>query len=513
MKHFGFLRAAAALLALMMLALIPAASLADVSVVSEQALERSAYLGDASNTYYIRVDGGYALFDAEGNQLSDVYSDITATAGGQYFRVVNESGLNNRGMLDCNGQLILPLAYGDIDVINADWILAYVLEETTDDNGDYHDSSNNQYNMSVIDVYYQGVKIGSLTRADLLQNRSIAAHGKYLYVRLTSETGYYLSSSFERTEFEGDYFSTSEFEEEYRKGVFHRPTAQQAFVSTCTLTAEDVEQAVWYDDKGNFVDLQGNVISEGKTPGIEYNSVSFYGNYFMSRSNDGKGIVALDGTEILEPVYDDLGGSAWQYFASGYQVAMRDGKLVYLNLAGEITASAEYPISSSDYRGFYNNAPFVTVDNLGQKIVITAEAGELPQRYQDAGYPQAGQRILAVKLDDAWGVIDLQGNTVIPFVFRNAPEISDDGTLVMGNVDGTYTMYHLAYTEEPAPVAEPEADGSWACPTCGETVTSNFCPNDGTARPAEIPTCSNCGYQVTDGNVPNFCPECGAQFE
>lgn len=43
------------------------------------------------------------------------------------------------------------------------------------------------------------------------------------------------------------------------------------------------------------------------------------------------------------------------------------------------------------------------------------------------------------------------------------------------------------YASAPAPAAQdaPAADEGWACPSCGETVTTNFCPNDGTAKPEE----------------------------
>ena len=42
-----------------------------------------------------------------------------------------------------------------------------------------------------------------------------------------------------------------------------------------------------------------------------------------------------------------------------------------------------------------------------------------------------------------------------------------------------------AETEVPAADEAPVEDGSWVCPSCSETVTTNFCPNDGTAKPEE----------------------------
>lgn len=487
MRHAGFLKTALVVALTLALALTPALSLAEVNIVSEQSFDRSPDLNDATNTYIGRVDRNYALFDVEGKQLSDVYGYMSGKSSGLFQVVANEDNVNGMGLLDRDGQLIIPMAYGQIEVESEKWILAIVLEETSEEPYDYRALlGSGMYRIVTADVYFEGQKIGTLERADLA-DCSINAHGSFLSVRKVDRSGYYLNSSFERTEVSADEFSYSEFENVYKQGIFHRASGQQAFVEGCTLTPEDVEQSVWYDDNGNFIDLQGNVISQGKTEGQEYNYVYYDGgDYFRTKSNDGVGLATLDGVEVLPPVYDAVGGSGnGTYFLSGYEAVMKDGKLSYVDLAGNVTASVEYQMSESDYRGFYSNAPFVTVDNLGQKVVITATAGELAQRYQDAGYPQAGQRVLPVKLNDVWGVIDLNGNEVIPFVFRNQPEISDDGTVVVGSLtEGGYKMYVLEIFED-APIVAPVADDGWVCPNCSETITTNFCPNDGTAKPAE----------------------------
>ena len=48
----------------------------------------------------------------------------------------------------------------------------------------------------------------------------------------------------------------------------------------------------------------------------------------------------------------------------------------------------------------------------------------------------------------------------------------------------------------------------WVCPNCASQSTGNFCPNCGTARPAEGWTCPNCGEDNEDSY--NFCANCGA---
>ena len=59
---------------------------------------------------------------------------------------------------------------------------------------------------------------------------------------------------------------------------------------------------------------------------------------------------------------------------------------------------------------------------------------------------------------------------------------------------------------EPVVTEAHAGDDGWTCPTCGETVTSNFCPNDGTAKPEDASwVCPSCGETVTT----NFCPNDG----
>ncbi|MCH5286985.1 MAG: zinc ribbon domain-containing protein [Christensenellaceae bacterium] len=90
---------------------------------------------------------------------------------------------------------------------------------------------------------------------------------------------------------------------------------------------------------------------------------------------------------------------------------------------------------------------------------------------------------------------------------------ADLATIVSGiqiSVGESVTDYHDATPYAAAAVTAaqeaPAASEGWVCPACGETVTSNFCPNDGTAKPEdENWVCPECGETVTT----NFCPNDG----
>lgn len=65
----------------------------------------------------------------------------------------------------------------------------------------------------------------------------------------------------------------------------------------------------------------------------------------------------------------------------------------------------------------------------------------------------------------------------------------------------------------------PPVPGEWMCGNCGTlNHEGQFCTNCGIRRPADMEApvvkCSKCGWKPQDPyNIPNFCPECGAQFE
>lgn len=535
---------------------LSASALADVKVESVTEMERSIYISSATNCYYKRVDGGYQIFDVDGNALSAAYPDLSAKWNGLYYEYRFEGGLNTTGLLDAKGQVLTEPIYGEITFNGESWAMAYVLEPTTETKGDFKDSDNNQYMVKRTDVLYEGRVIGSFTRDEFNPSLRWGTTGKYLYVRTTSDSGFYISRHFDIVRVDKD-FNSSEFSSVYKKGVFHNPTQQWAFTAGCTLTEEDVTYSVTYDDqKDALIDLQGNVVKTG----IVYDSVYPRGEYFQIRMNGLYGIMDNKGNVIAQPVYDNIPYSN-RFFDNDYQTAVTpEGHLHFIDKQGNVTAKAEYPLSQSDYKGSGYSADFAVVNNMGKYIVFTAAKGQLPEMYEDFSTPHAHHQILCVQKDGKWGAIDVNGNVVLPFIFRYSPTVSADSTLVYGFDDeNNKFLYKLSFADESAAPAtwtetktsgadaeapvladgawecscgaintgkfcaecggkKPEAapapadDGSWGC-VCGSVNTGKFCPECGAKKPeAPVePQCASCGYKP-EGTAPKFCPECGSKF-
>lgn len=399
---------------------MPVLASAEAKLVDTQTFARSITLGRASDTYVTREDWRDTLRAMDGTALSESYADISAQEKGLYYEVANENGVNQTGLMDAAGTLLIPMTYSDFTYVGNGWVVAVTLEETTDEKSDYRAMfGGGHYNVVRGDIYYGAQKMAEMNREETT-GASMEVYGAYLFVRLDKSSGFYLKTDGTRTEFTGDSFSRGEYEEIYKQGVYHHPTAQFAFVPECTLTADEVSRSVWYDAKtGNFLDLQGNVLREAVQDGKPlYDSVRYYG-----------------------------GDYAGLLFEGGYQAALEGGKLRFLTPDGQVSASVDYELKENDWKGLTNNAPMIYAEMNGKISVFTATRGELPTQYEEAARGQAGQELLAVKQDGLWGCIGMDGEVVVPFVMKYAPEISFDGRYVVGSTAEGYQLFTISYGE------------------------------------------------------------------
>lgn len=496
----------AAWMLLAVMAALPVCALAEAELSGSHAVEGLTGLHPVNGSYAARLDGGdtFAVFSPGGDQLSAAYRQIDVRSDMPYYMVTTQQ--NTHGLVDGSGREVVPAVYDDVRFINDHWSLGLMLE-----------------NWSVVvstDVYFDGQMIGTLGAEDFTISSYCVAHGAYLGIG-GGQAPFYLSSRFERVPSMLDYLSDEYFYDWNTGAIHHLGSGQKAFDPACTLTADEVERAVWYQD-GSFIGLQGQVLASGKS----YNNVEYQGgDYLLLRTNEGTGVADMQGTEVLPPIYSQLGGKTTDYFAMGYQAVLKDGRLSWVGPDGSVTAAVERTVNEGELQGFGVNGLFAVYREKGEAVVFTATAGELPQRYEDAvPVTSPRQRLLCVRLGGRWGAIDTQGRTVIPFEHAEQLQISQDGAAALGqNAQGQQVIYAVSLGDEPAATAKPAAapeptpaqtvDDGWFCPDCGLLNTLNFCPNDGTARPVEPPACQSCGYVMPDGSTPNFCPNCGAAFQ
>ena len=479
----------------------------------------------------------YKIVTADGQELtSEPY--IQVYPRGEMFEVAVESGLNTLGLIDAQGNEVVPMQYGDVEVYSDKWCAGVKLVEATAENYDYKSFDGDFYLVEANDFYFNGQLVGTLGRMDV-DTYAIYVHGDYLYIKDREGNYGYYNSAFERSSYEDDYPSSSEYEER-GSGIYHRGSNQKAFTAGCTLTADEVERCYEVVD-GRVVDLQGNELGVVDS---RFSSVgNFIGDYAYVRTNDGKyGLIDYTAREVIPAEYSSSSYGS-EYFEGGYQILVKDGKVGYVNRNGEVTCEFRYAEGSVDsvYR-----MPMTTLSDLeGNVIVLSGAAGELPERYAEVNHPTGGCPLFAaMDYEGNAGVVDLYGQIVIPFdgLYDDTYDftISQDGRVILcRDADNNRVVYTIDYAEgapatgvaetEEAAVAggalidlknntaadveeETEAEeNGWTC-ECGQKNEGKFCSDCGTKRPEDKLACKKCGYEPEAGTTPKFCSECGTAF-
>lgn len=456
-------------------------AVAESTVVNSFELEaRDISLNAANNTMgVLKKDADkYVLLDAAGNELTTapyIYMDKSDA----FFTVATDEGVNTTGLIDCAGNEVIPMQYGDITSLSDDWIVGVVLVEATADNYDYKSFwGGGVYLVGQYDLYFKGALVGTLER---MAYDYATVYGSFIFIKDRSGAYTAYDSAMNKSEYEFSY--PAEYEDDYKTGaVYHIASNQEAFTATCTLTADDVQRSIWYKD-GLFYDLQGNMLFKEAN---HYSTVYEYkGDYAKVKSGNLYGLIDKEGNEVVPCEYEEINTNT-EYFASGYQVVVKDEKIGYVNKEGVVTC----PFTYSKSAGNTSSMPFNHIKDLdGSVIMLSAAAGELPVRYKETSKSFSGKCAVfaALNADGQGGVVDLEGNAVIPFSSEFDSvydfDISDDGTTVIANKGSRmYTVYTLAHGEVAAPAV------------------------------AEAMVCANCAYAPAEGETPKFCPECGTAF-
>ena len=158
-----------------------ACACAETTVQSRETDAYSLELNTAANTLILKDKDTrkQRVTYTEFNPLSDEYEYISSE--GAYFVAANDD--LKRGLLDSQGKLIIPLEYGDFELLNDRWIAGVRLTESTDteENPDYRSMfGGKSYMIDTVDLYYAGEKKGTVTRKEW---KNAKAFGDYLAIQ------------------------------------------------------------------------------------------------------------------------------------------------------------------------------------------------------------------------------------------------------------------------------------------------------------------------------------------
>ena len=477
------------LISALALCICSAAACAETTVQAKDLEAYNLELNEKTNTFVMtdRSSGLKYVTDTELKKLSEGYSYISEE--GIYFRAANED--LHTGLLDSQGKLLLPLEYGEIKVINDKWMagIRLVVSENTEENPDYRSwLGGNSYMIDTVDLYFEGELKGTVTRSEWDR---VSAFGDYLSIEDREGKLNYYNKDFVKSGAESKY--AYEYSDDYSsKTVIHNGSNQAAFTAGCTLTPDEVNQSIWiWSSDKQVLDLQGNVIAD--LSAYKYVQVDAGTNTIKVENDEGKcGLVDSTGKEIVPCLYDRLSYDIAGALQSGYIYAENDGKSGFVNLATGKATGFTFTKDAGNQR-----ANYIVVDDAREgKILISAAAGELPERFKDANAPFTGSgngcMFAVVKgQDDTCRVIGQLGEDILPGITFNSTydaKMSEDGTLIMlpGEERGHYTLYTVSYDPDLSAVPEAGAEAeeeTWTCENGHTGLTGNFCPECGAKKP------------------------------
>lgn len=477
----------------------------------------------------------YGLIRADGTEvIPAVYRSMRADSDTPYFHVesTSEDGVHDEGVIDDTGSVLVPAVYADVTIVSDRWIYGVKLTASSADDKDYTFTNYGTgektfWRIDAVDFFFRGKLVGTLGRSDF--DGYPTAFGDYICVPARDKSRNFYNSAFEKSPAAGDNYG--EYSSSYKKGkttYIHNGSGQVAFAAGCTLTPEEVDQSIVYED-GKFLDLQGN---EPFRAAQNYDYTNrFYNGYAVVKMNRLTGLVDMTGREVIPVEYEDVGDYTSDPFRHGVISAVKDGKFGYLDKAGNVTCPFTY--SKDIVRNYGSLATIKDLD--GSIIVLSGLIGALPEHYAEVDVRSGARAFIAKNAEGDSSLIDMDGTTLIPYVDGYIYYNLDATVATVSLGSRTYGIYTFSRDESAAPAALPEtavpeagavpdtdaagtepaapADGTWTCSNGHEGNTLNFCPVCGEQKPADEIVCPSCGTHYAAGEAPNFCPQDGTKLK
>ena len=412
--------------------------------------EPIAYNGSNYRAYSMTALDGTALTDA-------IYASLKGDTGYVVATSLQGSDLMNAdGLLDVDGNVLIPCEYGDIDVLSTEWAAGVKLVEATSENYDYSAwFSDSKYLVDTVDIYHlpEGAKLATFTRSEYKDARAVN-HCVNVENRATGEITTYDAA--------------------------FNALGTVKYTSSDDFAPADYE--TYYENRHYGIrDVEGNVVLEPTYASI-YSA--YQGMRRVKADDDTSGLITDQGAVIVAPAYDDIistyklpsvAGETSGYVAAGYVAVKMDGKLGYVDVNGNLTCEPKYIADNMDVRG----ASATVADPLtGNIIMVAADGVETTVEGYDRIYPLdygSGVYYEATDSNYNYGMIDWHGNVIFPTEYRDI-ELSGDGRYALVEVDyHTANLYELTYPEVAvveAPAAEASAQTEQAASGSGSATAT-----------------------------------------
>lgn len=421
-------------------------ALSAVSAVAEVTLTPYAEVEDASvisgsDLLKLSLKNGYALAAMDGTQLTDaIYgSSMYSEKGWITASKPSEDDYQTHGVLNAEGEEVVPFKYGDVKIKNSKWALAFTLVLATADNYDYSSwgNDNTYYLIDTVDVYYlpEAKCVATIARTNF---KDCTAIGDYINIE-DRATGVV-------TTYDSAFNALGEV----------KYTSSDDFVPHYTTFSDNGQKGL--------VDPDGNVVLPAS---YKYVDNTIHDGYYTVSTGDLYGLADLEGNVVVPAEYDRILTSYYSntedysspYVVNGYVAVDQGGKLGYYSLTEGVTCEPRYARDNLDNHGMC--AQFT--DMAGNINLLAADGVETALEGYDRVYPLDGAGGLLYRVNDSdynYGVIDWHGNVVLPVEYDDA-DISGSGKYLAVKTDynAPTQIFEVAWTPDAASAEAPKEGG------------------------------------------------------
>ncbi|MCD7819606.1 MAG: DUF1002 domain-containing protein, partial [Lachnospiraceae bacterium] len=386
-----------------------------VTLTEAGGIKADSFISDTSLLAYQDVNGSYALLDLNGNLLTEsIYtSDFSGECG--YVTAVLNDGSGICGLLDTNGDIVVPFQYADIEVPGEQWAIGITLGEGTDEDYDYYDYDGGKYVVASADVYYLGGEspalVATLAREQLLDGE---AFGSYLNIQ-------------------------------DRSGI----------ITTYDSSFNALQNVDYLSDFGDYdEDSSLRSVLENNTG---YYVGSFYGSYAKITDNNTwqYGVMDRYGNVIIPAQFDYIYNSYenydYSYETGGYFAAKTGENFVFVTAGGTITGSFAY---STDNITSYGMAALYKGDD-GSYIILSGDGQEanLGTTYSYVRVLRgSGGMFWVGEGSSGYDLLDWHGNVLVSG--SDGFSISSNGNYIIAETGYTSSTLYLVNDASPVSIAD-----------------------------------------------------------
>ena len=374
---------------------------------------------------------GKALARLDGTVLTDAaYTSFSSEYG--YFSACLSTGGWTYGLLDGEGNVIIPFEYGDVDILSDTWAAAVIINEngTKEDHDYYLMFSNADYGLiETVDIYNlkDAKKAASFTR-DHYEAAKASGDILHIYDR-TEEKTYEYDASFE---------------------LLGNPNSFYRFPNE---TREEEEYKSFYlDGKYGLKNAADEVILEAQYDYIE----DVREGYAKLKLGDKYGIASVDGSVVVPVEYElsytsgsrpsDMKYDPYVYF--GYVPVVKDEAMGFVSVKDG--AFTEIPVGEGD-----------KIQPWGLSTVVEGSDGVYTIYAADGtvtrleGYEYCygmdytlGRYYRVRKSEAGYGVVNWHGEEVLPCEYGYTIEFISDGRRMVAYQEDTDTVFAFEVTDE-----------------------------------------------------------------